>query len=249
MERIIRGQFGSLSSLGVISMMQFNYLRLKIYGILLRPFSEWSRKKRMRLFLQKCCVKEGMSILDLGGQLGIWRSVPFKLKLTILNLPGGIEAQGHDANPSNDNLSTFHDICYVEGDACNVTEFENHHFDIVFSNSVIEHVGSAEKRARFAREVRRLGRSYWVQTPSRWFPLEPHTGMVFWWFYPDGVRKRLIRRWHNILPGNPWTRYIEETTVLSKRELIELFPDATIVVERLFGIPKSYVAYKNDQLF
>src|SRR5262249_41817791 len=131
----------------------------------------------------------------------------------------------------------------IEGDACRVENLKDHSFDIVFSNSVIEHVGGADRQENFAREVRRLGHSYWVQTPSKWFPIEAHTGMPFWFFYPATIRHRFIERWHRILPGNPWYQMIEQTTVLSRADLRRLFPEATIVVETLFGLPKSYIVY------
>ena len=126
----------------------------------------------MRLFAELMCVKEGATVLDLGGQPKIWDNFPLPLKITILNLPGIVE-------PYN---ASRHEIRYVEGDACNVKEFGDRRFDLVFSNSVIEHVGPAEKQVDFAREVRRLGKSYWVQTPSKWFPIEAHCGMPYWWF-------------------------------------------------------------------
>ena len=213
--------------------MEANYLRLKVFNALLRPFSQWSRKKRMRSFLTLMDVKEGTSILDLGGQTTFWDCAPFRLNLTILNLPGHVSFGVH----------TRHHICYVEGDACDVNAFEDCTFDVVFSNSVIEHVGAADKQASFAREVRRLGKSYWVQTPSKWFPIEAHCGMPFWWFYPVKVRHYFIERWRRILPGNLWTQMIQETTVLSRADLKHLFPETTVLMETFLGIPKSYVAY------
>ncbi|WP_255695553.1 methyltransferase domain-containing protein [Rhodohalobacter sp. 614A] len=55
---------------------------------------------------------------------------------------------------------------YVQGDALDMHMFEDKSFDVVFSNSVIEHVGSFENQRRFADEVRRVGKAYWVQTPD-----------------------------------------------------------------------------------
>ncbi len=185
----------------------------------------------MQSFSAKMGLKDGTSILDLGGQPMIWDSINLRLDLTILNLPGRA-AFSH---------ASHHKIRYVDGDACAVEGFSERSFDIVFSNSVIEHVGSAEKQAEFAREVRRLGHSYWVQTPSKWFPIEAHCGMPFWWFYPASVRDYFIERWRRKLPA--WTEMVEGTTVLTRADLHRLFPEATIAVETSFGMPKSYVAY------
>jgi SAM-dependent methyltransferase len=171
-----------------------------------------------------------MSIIDLGGQPTIWKDVPEALEITILNLEGiaKIDAQSH------------HRIRYVVGDACRVSTFHDKQFDVVFSNSVIEHVGDPQKRAQFAHEAKRLGRAYWVQTPSKWFPIEAHCGMPFWWLYPRRLREWFIRRWRILLPE--WAAMVEGTDIVTKAELRRLFPESTILVERVFGIPKSYIA-------
>lgn len=176
-------------------------------------------------------VKEGMFILDFGGTPTVWEHVSQNLNLTLLNARGDFPAKA----------TSHHRIRHVEGDVCRVPEFEGKSFDSIFSNSVIEHVGGANNQAAFALEVRRLGKSYWVQTPSKWFPIEIHSGMPFWWFYPSKIRRYLIERWRKKLPA--WTRMVEETRVLTKADLQLLFPEATILTERSFGIPKSYIAY------
>lgn len=211
--------------------MNLKYLRIRAFTSIIRPFSEHSRRKRMRDYAALLGVRDGMSVLDLGGQPMIWDSVRSPLDITILNLPGVAESKS----------ASHHRIHYVEGDACRVVGFEERQFDTVFSNSVIEHVGPVDKQIAFAREVRRLGKSYWVQTPSKWFPIEAHCGMPFWWFYPIRLRKYCIERWRRKLPA--WTKMVEETRVLTKTELKQLFPEAIIRVETFFGVPKSYIAY------
>jgi len=52
--------------------------------------------------------------------------------------------------------------------------YSDNEFDICFSNSVIELVGSFEDQRKFANEIRRVGRKLWVQTPARSFFFEPH---------------------------------------------------------------------------
>jgi len=211
--------------------MSLKYLHINTFYSLLRPFSERTRKRRMQSYAALMHVKEGMSVLDLGGQPMIWSSLPLSLDITILNLPGIAETK----------IPSHHKIRYVEGDACTLSGFEERSFDSVFSNSVIEHVGDAGRQAAFAATTRRLGRSYWVQTPSKWFPIEAHCGMPFWWFYPAWLRHLYIEHWRKKLPA--WTRMVEETTVLTKKQLRQLFPEAKILTEKSFGIAKSYIAY------
>jgi SAM-dependent methyltransferase len=214
----------------------FKYLRIRLFAIALRPVQFVARKRRMSLFMSHMNVEENAAILDLGGQPMIWSSVNPRLNVTILNLPG-IAHQHYESH---------HNITYVEGDACNVIGYADHSFDIVFSNSVIEHVGDDKKQIEFAKEVMRLGGSYWVQTPSKYFPIEAHCGMPFWWLYPEPLRQYFITRWRRKLPA--WTEMVEGTRVLGIRQLQTLFPKATVKTERLFGIPKSYVAcYVNSR--
>jgi len=209
------------------------YARFSLFKRLLAPFSSKSRKGRMTKLAGIFDFKPGARILDLGGQAEIWEHVTVPLDITILNLPGVAAAPPEGA---------IHQFTFVEGDACNVEAFEANSFDFVFSNSVIEHVGDEKNQAAFAREVRRLSGRYWVQTPSIWFPIEAHTGMPFWFFMPRSIRALIIRRWEKKLPA--WTGMVKGTTVLSRRAMRAFFTDASLVTERKYGFPKSYIAYK-----
>lgn len=123
------------------------------------------RRQRMLDMLRLTNVPKDARILDLGGTEYMWMLFPHNHHVTLLNLPGSFRS------PKND--SCFQ---YVEGNACDLREqFDAGVFDLVFSNSVIEHVGPEPQQAQFAAEVRRLGRAYWVQTPSIRFPIEPHS--------------------------------------------------------------------------
>jgi hypothetical protein len=216
-----------------MSIPSFRYVRFRVFQALLWPFSRWARRRRMQAMLGLMRLHEGTSVLDLGGDPRTWEHefLP-PLRIKILNLPEMIQKTG----------DLQHNLEYIEGDGCDVKGLAANSMDLVFSNSVIEHVGGAERRAQFAREVRRIGRSYWVQTPSIWFPIEAHCGMPLWWCYPRRLRERILRRWREKLPA--WTDMIEGTTVVKRAELRKLFPDAKIKVERVFGIPKSYIAFK-----
>jgi hypothetical protein len=134
------------------------------------------------------------------------------------------------------------------GDGRKLT-FPNASYDVVYSNSVIEHVGDWEDQRRFAEEVRRVGRRLWIQSPAKECPVEPHyMGVIFHWF---------PHRWH--VPLARWTSVVgltkaadlesiaSSTRLLSKREFRELFPDCEIWTERLLWVfPKSYIAIRKD---
>jgi hypothetical protein len=180
-------------------------------------------------------LKAGDRIIDLGGTCAIWEFVEAPLDITIVNLPG-IDLQ----SPA----QTHHRFHFVTGDAT-ALGYPDDDFDFVFSNSVIEHVGSDQNELAFAGEVRRLAPAYYVQTPSIWFPLEPHTGIPFWWAIPQSMRNRILTRWKSRLPA--WTEMVEGTTVLTLKKLKLYFPDGKIVVERILGIPKSYALYRSHR--
>lgn len=209
------------------------YFRFRVFQALLGPFSRWARRRRMQAMLSLMGLRAGTSVLDLGGDPRTWdhEFLP-PLHIKILNLPAVV-----------DKTADFqHSVEYIDGDGCNVDFLAAKSMDFVFSNSVIEHVGDAERRAQFAREVRRIGKSYWVQTPSIWFPIEAHCGMPLWWCYPAGMRNWILSRWREKLPA--WTEMIEGTTVVKLAEMRRLFPDGKIKVERVLGIPKSYIVFK-----
>jgi hypothetical protein len=207
-------------------------LRLQAFFKLLPRVTRFFRKKRMDTFARLFHLKPGTRVLDLGGSPEIWDHVASPLDITLLNLPGNLARA----------TSGRHQFTYVEGDACNVHQFADRSFDLAFSNSVIEHVGPPHKQEEFAREVVRLAPSFWVQTPSAWFPIEPHSGMPFYWFYPDPIREKLLQGWKSRFPSW-WYEYLSTTRVLSRRRMAELFPGAHIRTEIFMGFPKSYVAY------
>jgi len=210
----------------------FKYLRHRLFYSTLEPASRYARARRMKQWIARMKVVPGHRIIDLGGLPETWAAIDIPLEVTLLNMPG----------TSFGEIPSQHKIELIEGDACDVAQFGDGSFDIAFSNSVIEHVGDESRQAGFAAEARRLGRSYWIQTPAIWFPIEAHTGVPFWFFYPEPLRQRIIEGWRKKLPA--WTEMVEGTRVLSRGTMEELFPDAEIFVERLGGIPKSYSAYR-----
>jgi hypothetical protein len=208
--------------------------RYHLFVALLRPFQRRMRGHRMARFAATIAPEGGERVLDLGGQPATWQGFSPSVTVVILNLPGVAECP-HGPGP---------DMLLLEGDAT-ATHLQDKSFDIVFANSVIEHVGDAKKRAAFAEEVHRLGRAYWVQTPSIWFPVEAHTGIPFWWLLGERIRSMLLERWRRILPA--WADMVAGTTVVSKAEMQSLFADAEIITERFLGWPKSYIAVHTDR--
>jgi SAM-dependent methyltransferase len=144
---------------------------------------------------------------------------------------------------------------WVAGDG-RLLPFRDRAFDIVFSNSVIEHVGDSASQARFAKEVARVGRGYWVQTPNRWFPVEQHLLTPFVHWLPKRWQRAVVSRftvWALITPATPDRRrfylehFLADVRLLSASELAALFPGARIIRERFWGWTKSLIAYNQTR--
>ena len=183
------------------------------------------------MFISLMKPEEGMRILDIGGQPQIWDFIDIPLNITCLNLPG-IAQKNHKSH---------HNIKFVEGDGCNMPQYNMGDFDMLFSNSVIEHVGPESNRALFASEVKRICTTYWIQTPYKYYPFEAHCGMPFWWFYSEKMRQKFINKWKKEVPA--WAEMVETTTVVTVPELKKHFPNSNVIKE-WFIFPKSVIVYR-----
>lgn len=207
----------------------------KLFGILFK-LSRF-RKKRMAFFRDTIDISNTSAVLDIGGTLDTWQLIQEQPRLTLLNID---EALDRDDYPPN--------VTFVLGSALNIP-FQNYSFDVAFSNSVIEHVYTWKNQKVFSSEVRRVARKIWVQTPAREFFLEPHLITPFVHWLPASWQKRLIRNftvWGLITrPSRQEVdKFIREVRLLNHAEMEALFPDCTIYVEKWFGMPKSYIAYR-----
>jgi hypothetical protein len=121
-------------------------------------------------------------------------------------------------------------------------------YDLVFSNSVIEHVGGHAQRVRFADSVHNLAQRHWVQTPYRYFPIEPHWLFPAFQFLPLSARAEVSRRWplaHTLSSTREeGLRGAMSVELLSQTEMGFYFPHSRIVRERLLGAVKSLIALK-----
>jgi len=204
-----------------------------VYAVLMRGF----RRRRMQAFAETFAPHAGTSILDVGGTPFNWELLGSESRLTLLNLE---LPEGFDALPAN--------YGFVVGDATHL-EFDAGAFDIAFSNSVIEHLSTWERQQAFAREVRRVGRGVWVQTPARHFPVEPHLLALFVHWLPRDWQRRLLRwatgwGWIARPSQEQVDRFLEETRLLDHREMRTLFPDCEIRRERFLGLTKAYLAVR-----
>jgi len=204
-----------------------------VYDRLLRRF----RRRRMRAFERTFRPDAATRILDVGGTPYNWRLLGLSRRVTLLN-----------REPPHDPGEGGPELPLVIGDAT-ALEFPDGAFDVAFSNSVIEHLGSWQRQQAFARELRRVGRGVWVQTPARSFPVEPHLLTLFVHYLPRRWQRRLIRRftlwgWLSRPTPERIERFLAETRLLGHAEMRTLFPDCEIRRERFLGLTKAYVAVR-----
>lgn len=177
------------------------------------------------------------TVLDVGGTAFNWSLLEELPRVTLVNPdlpgdPGGLPEPMQGVRGSGTRLA-----------------FGDGAFDVAFSNSVIEHVGGPEARRAFAREIRRVGRGVWVQTPARGFFVEPHLLAPFLHWLPIAWQRRLIRwasLWGWIARPSPEQveRFLAHTHLLDASEMRALFPDCELRRERFLGMTKSYVAVR-----
>jgi hypothetical protein len=195
-----------------------------------RTVQRW-REQRYRLFEQLCDLRPDDRIVDVGAGWGA--------ALERFNTVNPIVAV--DLNPDPSTWLGSPNVTVMQADGTDLP-FEDGEFDVGFSNSVIEHVPK-RLQAAFASEIGRVARRYYVQTPNRYFPIEPHYQLPFFQFLPERIRKALNRRftlgWQ---ARGQW----EEITLLSAGDLRRLFPGAEIHRERVLGLTKSLIAVRRS---
>lgn len=204
-----------------------------IYNKNINSISCKYRKKRFEFFLSTLRVKVGLSILDVGGYPYFWEGSGLEKNVTILNI----------------NLPNKHPKPYrwIRGNACKMDMIEDGLYDIVFSNSVLEHVGNFKRQQLMANEIQRVGGKYWIQTPYKHFPIEPHFIFPFYQYLPHGIRRAIALHWPfsyaKFLGLDPIFE-AEHVWLLNRFEMQSLFPDAQIFREKLLGLTKSLIAVR-----
>ena len=174
-----------------------------------------------------------MRVLDLGGTPSFWRASPVRPeRVTLVNTNRHLHA----------------DEEWLElrvADACE-PGLDSERFDLVVSNSVLEHVGGAERRKQLADVVISLSERYWVQTPNRNFPIEPHWLFPGFQFLPFEAKVLVTQTWpfghRRTRRRRDAERLVRGVELIDATEMRRLFPQADLWIERFAGLPKSLVA-------
>lgn len=193
-----------------------------------------ARQRRWEKFEAMFPEIDEMGVLDLGGRPDYWITAPVQpAHVTCINLQHGI-------------TSAVPWIEYIVGDACERRVGE---FDLVVSNSLLEHVGGHQPRRRLAEAIRSSADRYWVQTPYRYFPIEPHWLFPGMQWLPHRARVEVSMRWPL---GHVQTSTreaaedrVNEIDLVGINQMRGYFPDAAFWYERFGGLVKSLVAIKS----
>ena len=220
---------------------------------LFKKYSEKSRKKRAKIFLDKLSPQKEATILDLGGGNGKYIHTIVKdlssLDITIADILE--EDLAHAMNTYGYKTAVLNESKQLP--------FEDNAFDIVFCNSVIEHVTipknqvwklkntkeferlSLLRQQEFADEIQRIGKSYFVQTPNKYFLIESHSWLPgFLPILPRIIQLETIRFFNKF-----WFKKTSpDWNLLTYKKIQQLFPGATIYREKSFGFTKSLMAIK-----
>jgi hypothetical protein len=200
-----------------------------------------ARFRRLLAVIDEVLAKqETCRILDVGGWTTYWQFLePLwrdrSIHITMVNLT---------AAPTPDERFSS-----MTGDARDLSQLSDSSFDLVHSNSVIEHVGLWRDQCGMANEIRRLAPRYFVQTPNFWFPIEPHLRTPFIHWLPEPWRVAIVR--HRACGYYPRAEsygqareILDDARLLDAQAMAVLFPDASIERERIAGLTKSLMAIR-----
>ena len=190
-------------------------------------------------------TREQVRILDLGGAQEYWwplweSELSDRCHVTICNL--NETRAGFDGKHAGK-------ISFIKGDARRL-DLPDNAFDLVHSNSMIEHVGRWGDVVAAAGEIRRVAPYYFVQTPSFGFPIEPHFRLPFIHWLPEQIRARIIlllksRYLPDTATFSDAMEFVQSYQLLDRRQMSALFPEARIASERFAGfLVKSHVAIR-----
>lgn len=203
-----------------------------VYGFFMARF----RPRRMRRLIANVpeIAKPDTSIIDVGGSGDWWVMLGIRgPNILIVNLDDTMreetEKQGYR---------------FEVVDARRLP-YEDKAFDLAVSNSVIEHVGDFADQQRFVKEMLRCGKTIYLQTPNKWFFVEPHTIAVFIHWLPLSIYRKLVR-WFSVWGwvNKPTQKQVDDLLatirLLNRREMEQLFPGLPLQTETFLGMTKSF---------
>jgi len=207
------------------------------------------RTAQLLLLMEKCFKRYGhVNVLDIGGRANYWDIIPdnlfhkMKMSVTMVNTQSELDV----STVKNSKSKHFVEII---GNGCSLPHLKSNSFQIVHSNSVIEHVGEWKQMKKMAKEITRLAPFHYVQTPAYWFPIEPHFMTPFFHWLPEPLRVSLLMKFNLGHMSRQHTtsdavEVVQSAHLLDEKMMQSLFPDSQIKKEKCLFMTKSLIAIK-----
>ena len=202
--------------------------------------SSEQRKKRFGFFLEYCKeLNKPLKIIDLGGSDYYWKQ---------LNMTDNRDFEILILNNENQNTDSFSNIKFMKKDVRNLDFIKDKEYDLVYSNSLIEHLNSFEDQKKLANEIKRIGKRYFIQTPNYYFPVEPHFLFPFFQFLSVEMKTKLISKydmgWYKKQTDFVKAKELAQSIrLLKENELKDIFGGCKIYKEKYYFLTKSFIVY------
>ena len=210
----------------------------------------YTAAKRAKVFFQYIeSLGKPVRLLDIGGTFAFWERMGLRqehqLSVSLLN--------NHHIDKSQIDYSPCYDyIDNVYGDANELTRTDFANYDVVFSNSMLEHLDSKTSQERLTAEILASGKPFFIQVPNKYSLIDPHFPHPFVPFfaaYPKTLQTRLLTI--GAFGGGEKYRSLEQArerfkyyNPISRGQIRKLLPPAHIITERHLGIPMSIIAMR-----
>ena len=201
-----------------------------------------SRKRKLELFYEKFNPAENTQILDIGAEVNIdgdrglqlIDSYRWKGKLSALNI-----SESHIEHVK----KNYPMIDAVVGDACKLP-WPDKHFDVVYSNAVIEHVGDYNRQKQMAKEIIRVAKNWFVTTPNKRYPFEFHLRLPFVTWLPGNTYLKVgnIISYNHVKKKYTLGNKCEGLRLLTPKEFSACFPSSNMIKQQITFMPETLVA-------
>jgi hypothetical protein len=196
-----------------------------------------SRQEKFRLFVRLMKPTPAMHILNVGAS---GPNCAFAEQFeSLYEHPNQVTGGGISLSEVQDYRHSFPGVKTLVFDGC-ALPFRDKSFDVVYSNAVIEHLADHDAQQRFAAEVVRVGRGWFVTTPNLYYPVEPHYHLPLVQFLPQSWQRSLVKNLGRTPYGN--------LNLLTKRRLQRLLPDGDVIGCRVTFYPETIIAYRLPEL-
>ena len=193
--------------------------------------SGFNRRRKYQIFLKFLAPRRETTILDVGftekeysaSDNFLEKNYPYPDKITAL----GLEKPRQFSKRYPQIKAVVYDGRHFP--------FRDQHFDVVWSNAVLEHVGSRAAQVAFLKEIKRVGRRAFITTPNKNFPIEVHTRSLFLHWLPKRIFDRYLK-----LIGKGWAteNYMHLLTQNGLKSILKEaeINDYQIIKNRLGGL-------------